>query len=57
MRLILILDAPAAACAEALRPAVEALIATAEQAGWSRAEALRAIRREDLLAHGGGADG
>lgn len=42
------------ALAEALRPAVEALIATAEQAGWSRAEAQRAIRRWDLLAPGGG---
>ena len=40
------------ACAEALRPAVEGLIAAAERAGWTRAEAQRAIRREDLLAPG-----
>lgn len=31
------------ACAEALRPAVEALLDTAERAGWSRAEALVAV--------------
>lgn len=31
------------ACAEALRPAVEALIAAAERAGWTRAEALIAF--------------
>lgn len=31
------------ACAEALRPAVEALLDTAQRAGWSRAEVLVAL--------------